>query len=111
MTATSREAWARSIQPKYLSNFAHSAAALQSTDNAMAGVIPSATGGLSFRFDFVERLARIPEGIDSRGDAAIDADLQQDLLDLVLGHAVLQSALDVQLQLMGPPQCTEHRQI
>ena len=40
-------------------------------------------------FDLVECLAGIPESIDSRWDAAIHANLKQDLLDLVLGEAVL----------------------
>src|ERR1700682_3244743 len=50
----------------------------------------------SLPLDLVESLARVPERIDAGGDAAIDADLKQDFLDLVLGDAVLQRALDVQ---------------
>ena len=52
------------------------------------------------------RKASIPER-----DAAIDRDLQQDLLDLVLGQSVLQGALDMQLQFMRPVERTEHRKI
>src|SRR3979490_3156185 len=64
-----------------------------------------------FCFNLVERLARIPERIDSRWNAAIDADLKQDFLDLVLGDAVLQRALDMQFQFMRPVEGTEHCQI
>ena len=64
-----------------------------------------------FRFDLVERFSRIPEGINSRWNAAIHADLKQDFLDLVLGDAVLQRSLDVQLEFVGPAQRPEHRQI
>src|ERR1700693_3505143 len=48
---------------------------------------------LSFALHFLERLARVSEGIDTRGDAAIDGDLKQYLLDLVLGEAVFQGSL------------------
>src|ERR1700674_3777864 len=65
----------------------------------------------SFSFHFLERLARVSEGIDSRGNAAIDRDLQQDLLDLVLGQSVLQGALDMQLQFMRPIERAEHCKI
>ena len=54
-------------------------------------------------FDFVERLPCVPEGVDSRWDAAVNADLKQDLLDLVLGDAVLQGSFDVKLQFVGTP--------
>ena len=43
--------------------------------------------------------------------AAIHGNLKQDLLDLVLGDAVLQRALDMQLQLMGPVESAEHGEI
>jgi hypothetical protein len=47
---------------------------------------PSESG---FRFNLVECFSRIPEGINSRWNAAIHADLKQDFLDLVFGDAVL----------------------
>src|SRR4051812_31702904 len=61
--------------------------------------------------DLVEGLARIAEGVDSGRNAAIDGNLEQDLLDLLLGQPVLQGALDVQLQLVRSVQGAEHRQI
>src|SRR6185436_13939570 len=57
------------------------------------------------------RLARVAEGVDARRDAAIDGNLEQDLLDLVLGDAVLQGALDVQLQFLRTAERAEHRQV
>src|SRR6516165_3578920 len=59
----------------------------------------------------LEGLARVAEGVDPRRHAAIDRDLQQDFLDLVPGQAVLQRALDVQLQFVGPVERAEHRKI
>jgi hypothetical protein len=53
---------------------------------------------VSLAFDFLERLARVSEGIDSGRDAAIDGNLKQYLLDLVLREPVLQGSFDVQLQ-------------
>src|SRR6266536_495781 len=61
--------------------------------------------------DFLERFTRVAEGVDAGGDAAIDGNLQQDLLDLVLGEPVLQRALHMQLQFMGTIEGAEHRQI
>src|SRR5512134_1523026 len=61
--------------------------------------------------DLVERLARVAEGVDAGRHAAIDRHLKQDFLDLVLGEAVLQRTLDMELQLMRPVQRAEHRQI
>src|SRR5450759_2408151 len=74
-----------------------------------ANADPPPESGL--RFYLVERLARIAEGIYSRGNATVHANLQQDLLNLVLGEAVLQRPLDVQFQFMGPVERPEHGQI
>src|SRR5690606_20130142 len=51
------------------------------------------------------------EGLDGRGDAGIDADLEEDLLDLVLAHAVVDRAADVQLELMDAADRAQHRQV
>src|SRR5258708_557975 len=66
---------------------------------------------VSLLLHFLEGLTRVSERINSRGDAAIDGDLKQYLLDLVLGEPVLQGALDVQLQFVGTTQCAKHGQI
>src|SRR6266446_443600 len=50
---------------------------------------------------FLEDVAGGLEGVEAGRDAAIDGDLQEDLLDLLLGEAVGQRAVDMQLEL-GP---------
>src|ERR1700747_3705689 len=65
----------------------------------------------SLRLNLVESLTRIAERVYAGRHAAIDRDLQQDFLDLFLGKAVLQGALDVKLQLMRPIESAEHRQV
>src|SRR5260370_714792 len=62
-------------------------------------------------FNLLERLARIAERVHAGRDPAIDSDLKQDLLDLFFCESVLQRTLDVQLQLVGPVECAQHRQI
>jgi hypothetical protein len=47
-------------------------------------------GLISGLLDLVECFARVAECVDAGGNAAIDGDLKQDLLDLVLGKTVLQ---------------------
>src|SRR5215218_5810769 len=69
------------------------------------------SSGSSLGFDFVERLARVAECVNPRRDSAVHGDLKQNLLDLVFGKAVLQRALDMQLQLMRPVEGAEHREI
>src|SRR5436190_17300451 len=56
---------------------------------------------------FLEHAARDLEGVEAGRDAAIDRDLQEDLLDLLLGEAVVQRTVDVQLELGAAVQrCT-----
>src|ERR1700732_18477 len=59
----------------------------------------------------LERLARNAEAVDPGRHAGIDRDLEEDFLDLVLGEAVFQGRLDVQLQLMRAIEHADHRQI
>src|SRR5262245_18567036 len=70
-----------------------------------------ADGARSALLDLVERFTRVTECVDAGGNTAIDGDLKQDLLDLFLGEAVLQRALDVQLQLVGPVERAEHGEV
>src|SRR5437879_13669698 len=48
---------------------------------------------------FLEDVTRGLEGVEAGRDAAVDRDLQEDFLDLILGEAVVQRAVNVQLQL------------
>src|SRR3954468_10671684 len=75
-----------------------------------AGGLITPRGGSATVY-FLEGVARDAEAVDPSRNAAIDGDLQEDLLDLLLGKAVFQRRLDVQLQLMGAVERADHRQI
>src|SRR5262245_31184629 len=94
-------------------DFLRDSSGLRHGDRAASAMKPSAQtdGGSGTRVDLLEGLARITEGVDAGGNAAINGDLEQDLLDLLLGQSVLQSAFHVQLQFVRPVQRAEHGQI
>src|SRR5262245_52318220 len=56
------------------------------------------TGLLNPRF--LHGLARDPEAVERRRQAAVDRDLEKDLADLLLGEAVVERAADMELQLV-----------
>jgi hypothetical protein len=61
--------------------------------------------------EFLEHVHHRLERIEAGRDAAIDAGLQQDFLDLVTCDAVGQRALHMQLQLGGAVEGGEHREV
>src|SRR6185312_9193020 len=60
---------------------------------------------------FLEDAACGLEGIEAGRDAAIDRDLQEDLLDLLLGEAVVQRAVDMQLELGAAVERRQHGEV
>jgi len=62
-----------------------------------------------FVLQLLERLAGRPEAVNARGNPAINRDLKEYLLDLILGEAIFQRGLDVQLQFMRPIERADHR--
>src|ERR1700730_2936617 len=69
------------------------------------------SGPLLFLIELGEDLARLAEGGDASRHAAINRDLQKHFADLLARHAVVERALDVDLQLMGPVERANHRQV
>src|SRR6202040_1638936 len=69
---------------------------------------PARRGGLLLCFDLLERLAGDAERVDPARDAGIDRDLGHHLADLVLGHAVPERALDMQLQFVRAIEDADH---
>src|SRR5579884_4366687 len=61
--------------------------------------------------DFAQRLARDACRIDSCRHTTVDGDLQQYRADLIASGAVGERTFDVQLQLVGAIQETEHRDV
>src|SRR6266700_1521616 len=56
-------------------------------------------------------LARGPEAAERRRITAVDRRVQQDLADLLLGDAVADGAVEMQLELLGFPQRDQHRDV
>src|SRR6266566_6292725 len=77
----------------------------------MSRASPRTIAAESLIFQLSEGFARISKGVDAGRYAAIYGDLEQNFLDFVLGQPVLQRALDVQLQFMGPVERAQHCQI
>src|SRR6266850_3823527 len=63
------------------------------------------------RTSVLEDLFGAAESGHRGGHAAIDRDLQEDLLDLVLGEAVVERAADVQLQLVLLAERAQHAEV
>ena len=61
--------------------------------------------------DFLEDLRGDTERFQAGGYAAIGADLQQDLLDLVARHAVAQRSAQMQAEFGAPVEGGQHRQV
>ena len=61
--------------------------------------------------EFGEHLAGDAEAVDRGGDAGVDADLQEDLADLLARHAVVERAPDVGAQFLRPVEHGDHRQV
>ncbi len=59
----------------------------------------------------LESFARQPETVDAGGDAAITRNLKEDLLQFIFGETVLNSAANMQLQLMRAVERRDHSQI
>src|SRR5262249_45862724 len=68
------------------------------------------TAGMSHAA-FLEHVARRLEGVEAGRDAAVDRDLQEDLLDLLLGEAVVQRTVDVQLELGRAVERGQHGEV
>src|SRR5207302_6341457 len=58
-----------------------------------------------------EILARGAKATERRGKAAIDSGMQQDLADLLLGYAVPDCPVQMQLELLGLAECDQHRDV
>src|SRR5215831_21148995 len=56
-------------------------------------------------------LAGDAEAVDAGRHPGVARDLQQDLLDLFLRHAVVERRFDVQLELVRAVQCRDHRDV
>ena len=67
--------------------------------------------GFWFGVQLVENFFSEPEAVHGRRYAAVDGDLEKHFLDLVLGEAVVQRALDMHLDLMRAVERADHRQV
>src|SRR3954464_14253399 len=83
---------------------------MQSAVSAAASPARAARTAMS-EATVLEHVARGLEGVEAGRDTAIDRDLQEDLLDLLLAEAVGQRAVDVQLELRPAVQRREHREV
>ena len=54
---------------------------------------------------------RYAHGIHSGGNAAIDSHLKDGFPDFILGQAIVECGADMQLQLMGPVERTDHADV
>src|SRR5262249_3311820 len=75
-----------------------------------SGAAPRA-GGPSVKPHLLQHLACDAEAVEGGRHAAIDGDLQEDLAQLVLGHAVVDRAAHMQAQLMRPVEGGDHSEI
>ena len=58
-----------------------------------------------------ERIPRDPEAVDRGRDSGVDADLEEDLADLLAGDAVGERTPDVGAQFLRPVEHGDHREV